>query len=132
MELLALHKAMKKPPRSDERDGALFCGTVSINADTSQVLGSITGINQRFTAPEDCIMQGSIKLSPDRYLNCYLQLNGATIFTASNANSYSPTDMTGSVNKFYIPQGSVITSHETRYQGSTQATWNIKFYRIAS
>ena len=27
MELLALGKPIKKPPRSDERDGELFCGT---------------------------------------------------------------------------------------------------------
>lgn len=27
MELLALHNSIKKPPRSDERDGELFCGT---------------------------------------------------------------------------------------------------------
>lgn len=27
MELLALDKPIKKPPRSDERDGDLFCGT---------------------------------------------------------------------------------------------------------
>lgn len=27
MKLLALNKAMKKPPRSDEGDGELFCGT---------------------------------------------------------------------------------------------------------
>lgn len=29
MELLALDKPIKKPPRSDERDGDLFCGTHS-------------------------------------------------------------------------------------------------------
>ena len=28
MELLALGKPIKKPPRSDERDGELFCGTL--------------------------------------------------------------------------------------------------------
>ena len=28
MKLLALGKPIKKPPRSDERDGELFCGTV--------------------------------------------------------------------------------------------------------
>lgn len=30
MELLALGKPIKKPPRSDERDGELFCGTPDI------------------------------------------------------------------------------------------------------
>ena len=29
MELLALGKPIKKPPRSDERDGELFCGTLT-------------------------------------------------------------------------------------------------------
>ena len=28
MELMALCKPIKKPPRSDERDGELFCGTI--------------------------------------------------------------------------------------------------------
>lgn len=32
MELLALYKAIKKPPRSDERDGELFCGTTAYAA----------------------------------------------------------------------------------------------------
>lgn len=30
MELLALGKPIKKPPRSDERDGDLFCGTAPV------------------------------------------------------------------------------------------------------
>ena len=30
MKLLALGKPIKKPPRSDERDGELFCGTAII------------------------------------------------------------------------------------------------------
>ena len=33
MELLVLHKAIKKPPRSDERDGELFCGTEATAAE---------------------------------------------------------------------------------------------------
>ena len=37
MELLAPHKAIKKPPRSDEGDGELFCGT----------LGSLVSLYER-------------------------------------------------------------------------------------
>lgn len=39
MKLLALHKPIKKPPRSDERDGELFCGT-AVSAFSIQIAGS--------------------------------------------------------------------------------------------
>ena len=60
MELLALHKPIKKPPRSDERDGELFCGTAAnltmmyggtskSESDTLRLYSPIKEVYQYFT-----------------------------------------------------------------------------------
>ena len=82
MELLALDKPIKKPPRSDARDGDLFCGTQ---------LDDIT-IPMTYTISGD----GTITVPNDGYctVSYHWPISGCYATLKIGSNTYSTNDGT--------------------------------------
>ena len=113
MELLALGNPIKKPPRSDEGDGELFCGTFGVSATQLNANGVITSIRQidngyqinvytnngrsytvgtgstdffNITVPESYNLKITTTLSLSGYLNSYIKSGTLTIYTSSSSS----------------------------------------------
>jgi VCBS repeat-containing protein len=107
MELMALCKPIKKPPRSDERDGELFCGTDS-KFRTLHIDGNGTWAICGYDAENDVLklqIGGSLAIDDNftiqqvGYYGTYDQrvtanVNGTFYYSNNNGSSYSSRYMT--------------------------------------
>jgi hypothetical protein len=123
MELLALGKPIKKPPRSDERDGELFCGMSSLGTFTGTATIDVT---QYSKDPNDYVIELVSLPSQSAY-----GLGSTTAWTSTfYGNLYNPVvSKTISGNTLTVVVGVNFRTQNSAGQASTAVTYQ-PTYRV--
>ena len=108
MKLLALNKAMKKPPRSDEGDGELFCGTDELSVyslggasgQSKKIIIDINTVNMFRKIKVTCTPSAAITIGyvTTSWTGSFYTLGTITLNTETDLSSFNiPSAATGLV-----------------------------------